>query len=243
MTQFFAANGQPFTDRDAAEYKAGKMSLESGEHFEIVPVDGGYAVQPSDTVSALPVVPAGAANDGPAATNARSTDQLKPFVHVIRPAWRSQIASFFVVGLGVLLMIAPTWPIALFSMEAMYEVNEAMPGIWQDISLLGFALAAIGLVVAGFRRYWRKSILTNTSLTQSTGILLFKQNSIIDLSRVHVVQVKKPNLLHMMLNLGTVELSTPGSSGEDASIVDVVAPTKLADFVRRLMQDVNVNPL
>jgi len=47
-----------------------------------------------------------------------------------------------------------------------------------------------------------------------------------------VVDVRQPNILYMLLNLGTVELSTPGSSGADVAIVDVVAPRRLAAFVR-----------
>ncbi|MEL6963719.1 MAG: PH domain-containing protein [Pseudomonadota bacterium] len=215
------------------------MSLESGEHFEVVSIEGGFAVQPADTDVSQSL--------NPTSLDAGETEKTKrgrtaPFVHVIRPAWRSQVASFFVVGIGFLLMIAPTWPIALFSMEAMYQINESMPGIWQDISFLGFALVLVGLIVAWFRRYWRKSILTNTSLTQSTGIMFFRSTSVIELRNVHVVQVNKPNLVHMLLNLGTVELSTPGSAADDASIVDVVSPQKLADFVRRLMHDVHVKP-
>ncbi|MEM6483896.1 MAG: PH domain-containing protein [Pseudomonadota bacterium] len=240
MTQFLAANGQPFTDMDAAEYKAGKMSLESGEQFEVVPVEGGFAVQPADTVTSLPVLPGAIAPAGP--MSSRSGSKSPPFVRVIRPAWRSQVVSFFVVVIGAFLMAAPTWPIALFSMDAMYQVNESMPGLWQDIQFLGFALVLIGVAVGLFRRYWRKSILTNSSLTQSTGLLLFKNTSVIELRNVHVVQVNKPNLIHMLLNLGTVELSTPGSAADDASIVDVAAPQKLAEFVRRLMQDVHVKP-
>lgn len=45
MTQYFANTGLPFTDRDAAELKAERMTEESGIAFDVVTVDGGYALE------------------------------------------------------------------------------------------------------------------------------------------------------------------------------------------------------
>ena len=222
MAQYLAANGLPFTDHDAAEHKAARMSSESGDVFQVVDVDGGYAVEADSTVAPPPA---------PAPTE-REEPEEKSFVFSMRPAWRAQLAGFFLMSLGVLLVIAPTWPIAIISMDAMYELDGRLPGIWDDIQLGGFALVLIGIGVTLWRRYWQKSVITNNDVSQSVGVLFMNSVSQIDLANVHIVDVKRPNLAHMLLNLGTVELSTPGSSGADVAIVDVVAPKKCAAYIR-----------
>tara|TARA_R110000782_G_scaffold49034_3_gene106827 strand:+ start:2010 stop:2771 length:762 start_codon:yes stop_codon:yes gene_type:complete len=237
MTLYLAAGGQPFSDPDAAAFKADRMHKESGGQFQVVPIDGGYAVEPQ------PLTDAGFGNtDDRAPATARqgfaasSIDQTvqteKPFVFTLRPAWRAQLGGFCFMLIGGLLVIAPTWPVALFSADAVYAINNRFPAIWDDIALSGFAFCLIGIVVVLVRRYWQKSVITNNGVMQSVGILIFSHVSHIDMANVHVVDIRKPNLAHILLNLGTVELSTPGSAGADVAIVDVVSPKRLATFIR-----------
>jgi len=245
MTLYLAANGQPFTDPDAAAFKADRMSSESGGRFRVVSIEGGYAVEPEHAANNLlgtgddPAQEAArddieAVPDGPgkSATTDPTAQAERPFFLTLRPAWRAQLVGFFLIFLGGTLVIAPTWPIALFSAHAVIALNHRFPGAWDDIALGGLALCFIGIFVALLRRYWRKSVISNDGVMQSVGILIFSHVSHIDMANVHVVDVRRPNLLHILLNLGTVELSTPGSAGADVAIVDVVAPKKLAAFIR-----------
>lgn len=245
MTLYLAANGQPFTDPDAAAFKADRMSAESGGRFHVVSFEGGYAVEPEhtantalsngddpaqvaarDDIQALPDNPAKEVTPDPTAQTER------PFFVTLRPAWRAQLVGFFLIFLGSILVIAPTWPVALFSADAVIALNHRLPGVWDDVALGGLALCLIGIFVVLLQRYWRKSVISNDGVMQSVGILIFSHVSHIDMANVHVVDVRRPNLLHILLNLGTVELSTPGSAGADVAIVDVVAPIKLAAFIR-----------
>ncbi|NNE61815.1 MAG: hypothetical protein HKN35_13040, partial [Woeseia sp.] len=245
MTLYFAAGGQPFSDPDAAAFKADRMHEESGGQFQVVPIDGGYAVEPQpltdadlgNTVDRAPATACqGLASSPSAQRNDASIDQTvqteKPFVFTLRPAWRAQLGGFCFMLIGGLLVIAPTWPIALFSADVVYAINNRFPATWDDIALSGFAFFLIGIVVVLVRRYWQKSVITNDSVMQSVGILIFSHVSHIDMANVHVVDIRKPNLAHILLNLGTVELSTPGSAGADVAIVDVVSPKRLATFIR-----------
>lgn len=245
MTLYLAANGQPFTDPDAAAFKADRMSAESGGRFHVVSFEGGYAVEPERPANTVrgngddPVQVAARDDieDLPHdTTNAASTDSVAhaelPFFVTLRPAWRAQLVGFFLIFLGGILVIAPTRPVAVFSADAVIALNHRFPGVWDDIALGGLALCFIGVFVVLLRRYWRKSVISNDGVMQSVGILIFSHVSHIDMANVHVVDVRRPNLLHILLNLGTVELSTPGSAGADVAIVDVVAPKKLAAFIR-----------
>ncbi|MDA0821854.1 MAG: hypothetical protein O3C28_05455 [Proteobacteria bacterium] len=245
MTLYLAAGGQPFSDPDAAAFKADRMHKESGGQFQVVPIDGGYAVEPrrltdtglGNTVDRAPatarqgfaVSPSDQRND---ASIDQTVQTEKPFVFTLRPAWRAQLSGFCFMLIGGLLVVAPTWPVALFSADAVYAINNRFPAIWDDIALSGFAFCLIGIVVVLVRRYWQKSVITNDGVMQSVGILIFSHVSHINMANVHVVDIRKPNLAHILLNLGTVELSTPGSAGADVAIVDVVSPKRLATFIR-----------
>jgi hypothetical protein len=239
MTQYLADTGLPFTDRDAAEFKAERMSEESGVAFDVVVVDDGYALEPSptdievceDTAIFLEEalldyaeVPDGAIGDE------------RAFVLPLRPAWRAQYVGFSVMLLGLLLVIAPTWPIALFSTEMVTAVNTQFPNLWDDIVLLGIALLLYGTGAVFWQRFYQHSVITYLGVTQSVGIVFNRHVSEISWSNIHVIDVKQPHLVHMLLNFGTVELSTPGSSGADVAIVDVVAPRRLATFIREQME-------
>lgn len=245
MTLYLAAGGQPFSDPDAAAFKADRMHQESGGQFQVVAIDGGYAVEPQPLTDGC----LGKIDDRAPATgrhgiaaspsdlrNNASLDQTaqteEPFIFTLRPAWRAQLGGFCFMLIGSLLVVAPTWPIALFSEEAVYAINSRFPAIWDNVALSGFAFCLIGIVVVLVRRYWQKSVITNDSVMQSVGILIFSHVSHIDMANVHVVDMRKPNLAHILLNLGTVELSTPGSAGADVAIVDVVSPKRLATFIR-----------
>lgn len=230
MTHYLAANGHPFTDQDAASVKAERMSAESGEPFDVIAVEGGFVIESS--VATAPGPPGLALPTNHAAQAV--VDQ--PFVVSLRPAWRAQIIGFFVGFLGMLLLIAPTWPIALFSMGAVVSVNERMPGLWDDIALLGIALFVIGLGTVLWRRYYQKSVITNQGVMQSVGIIISRRVSQVAMTNIHVVDVKQPNLIYMLMNLGTIELSTPGSSGADVAIVDVVSPKRVAAFIRERIE-------
>ena len=245
MTLYLAANGQPFTDPDAAAFKADRMSAESGGRFRVVSFEGGYAVEPEHAASNLlgkgddPAQVAArddieALADGPVetATTDPTAQAEQSFFLTLRPAWRAQLVGFFLIFFGGILMIAPAWPVTLFSADAVVTLNHRFPGVWDDVALGGLALCFIGIFVVLLRRYWRKSVISNDGVMQSVGILIFSHVSHIDMANVHVVDVRRPNLLHILLNLGTVELSTPGSAGADVAIVDVAAPKKLAAFIR-----------
>lgn len=134
--------------------------------------------------------------------------------------------------IGATLIVAPTWPVALFSADSVFAINTRFPAAWDYISLTGFASCLVGIVTVLVRRYWQKSVITNDGVMQSVGILIFSHVSHIDMANVHVVDIRKPNLAHILLNLGTVELSTPGSAGADVAIVDVVSPKRVARFIR-----------
>ena len=237
MTLYLAAGGQPFSDPDAAAFKAERMHEESGGQFQVVTIDGGYAVEPqrlsdTDLGNADDRAPA-TVRQGFAASSIDQTAQTEqPFMFTLRPAWRAQLGGFCFMLIGGLLVVAPTWPVALFSADAVYAINNRFPAIWDDIALSGFAFCLIGMVVVLVRRYWQKSVITNDGVMQSVGILIFSHVSHIDMANVHVVDIRKPNLVHILLNLGTVELSTPGSAGADVAIVDVVSPKRLATFIR-----------
>ena len=238
MTQYLADTGLPFTDRDAAEFKAERMSEESGVAFDVVVVDGGYALEPfpgdlearADAVAFLDE----ALQQHAQAPDDNGVDEYS-FVLSLRPAWRAQYAGFSVMLLGLLLMIAPTWPIALFSMEAVSTINGRFPSLWDDIALLGIALALFGAGTVLWRRFYQHSVVTYLRVMQSVGIVFNRHVSEISMANIHVVNVKQPHLVHMLLNIGTVELSTPGSSGADVAIVDVAAPRRIATFVRELV--------
>ena len=245
MTLYLAANGQPFTDPDAATFKADRMSSESGGRFRVVSFEGGYAVEPEHAASnllgsAYHPAQVAARDDIEALANSPGTTAItdptslaeRPFFLTLRPAWRAQLVGFFLIFFGGILMIAPTWPVTLFSADAVVALNHRFPGVWDDVALGGLALCFIGIFVVLLRRYWRKSVISNDGVMQSVGILIFSHVSHIDMANVHVVDVRRPNLLHILLNLGTVELSTPGSAGADVAIVDVAAPKKLAAFIR-----------
>lgn len=245
MMLYLAADGQPFSDPDAAAFKSDLMHKETGGQFQVVPIDGGYAVEPqpltdaglADTDDRAPAIARQSFAASPSdLRNDASIDQTaqteKPFIFTLRPAWRAQLGGFCFMLIGGLLVIAPTWPVALFSADAVYAINNRFPAIWDDIALGGFAFSLIGIVVVLVRRYWQKSVITNDGVMQSVGILIFSHVSHIDMANVHVVDIRKPNLAHILLNLGTVELSTPGSAGADVAIVDVVSPKRLATFIR-----------
>ncbi|MEX2258540.1 MAG: hypothetical protein WD672_07505 [Woeseia sp.] len=245
MTLYLAAGGQPFSDPDAAAFKAERMHEESGGLFQVIPIEGGYAVEPQRLTDAGPgntdarapstghqglaTSPSERRND---ASMEHAAQTEKPFVFTLRPAWRAQLGGFCLMLIGALLVVAPTWPVALFSADAVYAINNRFPVVWDNIALSGFAFCLIGIVLVLARRYWQKSVITNDGVMQSVGILIFSHVSHIDMANVHVVDIRKPNLAHILLNLGTVELSTPGSAGADVAIVDVVSPKRLATFIR-----------
>lgn len=232
MTQYLAANGLPFTDRDAAEFKAQRMRDESGAAFEIITVEGGFAIEdcPADVAAQTSNRLETAPQNEPAMDRSATVEQ--PFVVSLRPAWRAQFMGLFLTLLGLVLMIAPTWPVASFSSDAVYAVNSRIPGLWEQIRLIGIAIVVTGIGMTLWRRYYQHSVITNVGVMQSVGILFNRHISEIDMANIHVVDVKQPHLVHMLMNLGTVELSTPGSSGADVAIVDVVAPRRVAAFVR-----------
>ncbi|MBT8427496.1 MAG: hypothetical protein KJO02_05650, partial [Erythrobacter sp.] len=106
MTLYLAANGHPFTDPDAAAFKADRMSAESGGRFHVVSFEGGYAVEPEhaasnvlgnrddpaqvaapDDIEALPHDTVKEATPGPTAQAER------PFFVTLRPAWRAQLVG------------------------------------------------------------------------------------------------------------------------------------------------------
>lgn len=237
MTQYLADTGLPFTDRDAAELKAERMLAESGVAIDVVVVDGGYALEPlptdtepgEDTEILLQEALLNYAEvpDDPDA----DADALA-FELTLRPAWRAQYAGFSLMLLGLLLVIAPTWPIALFSAEAVATVNAQLPSLWDLVVQLGFAVALVGAGALLWQRYYQHSIVACLGVMQSVGIIFNRNVSEISWANVQVIDVKQPHLMHMLLNFGTVELSTPGSSGADVAIVDVAAPRRLAAFIR-----------
>lgn len=235
MTHYLAANGLPFTDRDAAEIKAHRMHAESGARFEIVKVEGGFAVEcdPDDHAAFVDAATwlDEALCEGAQRSDTSNTNEAT-FVISLRPAWRAQLVGFVLMLLGAVLVIAPTWPIALFSMETVYAMNERMPYLWDDITLLGLATILVGAVTTLWKRYYQHSVITDVAVMQSVGILFHRHVSEINMANIHVVDVKQPSLFHMLLNFGTVELSTPGSDGADVAIVDVVSPRRIAAFVR-----------
>lgn len=241
VTRYLAANGRPFSDPDAATFKANRMSEESGDDFHVVEIGGGYAVEPRQTTStasgngADQQQVAASSNDIIDEATINQTAAAGSFIVTLRPAWRAQVLGFLMILLGAVLVIAPTWPIALFSTEAVYAVNGSLPGLWDDITLLGFLITLIGLGTILWKRYYQHSVITNVRVMQSVGILFNRHVSEIDMANIHVVDVKQPNLLHMILNIGTVELSTPGSGGADVAIVDIVSPRRVAAFVRGLV--------
>jgi membrane protein YdbS with pleckstrin-like domain len=235
MAYYLAADGSPFTDRDAAEFKAERMSAEAGSCFEVIAVDGGFAVanhasdcDESAETSKTSAEPVQSLLSSPEQGN----EVVQPFVLSLRPAWRAQFAGILMMILGALLFIAPAWPLALVPIETLDSVNAQWPRLWDDIALLGMVLFTFGLTRTLWRRYYQRSVITNDGVMQSVGIIFNRRLSEVDMSNVHVVDVRQPHILHMLLNLGTVELSTPGSSGADVAIVDVVAPRRLAAFVR-----------
>lgn len=235
MAHYLATDGSPFTDRDAAEFKAERMSVESGSCFEVVAVTGGFAVanRASDcNESGEASIPSVEPAQVVVSSAERSDEVVQPFVLSLRPAWRAQFAGLLMMMLGALLFIAPTWPLAIISVETLDSVNAQWPRLWDDAVLLGVALLIFGLIRTLWGRYYQRSVITNEGVMQSVGIIFNRRLSEVDMNNVHVVDVRQPNILYMLLNLGTVELSTPGSSGADVAIVDVVAPRRLAAFVR-----------
>ena len=234
MTQYLAANGLPFSDRDAAEFKAQRVRDESGAAFEIVTVEGGFVVEDCPVDLAAHCKASNCMQTAPQNEPAmdRSATVEQPFVLSLRPAWRAQFVGLFLTLLGLVLMIAPAWPVAWFSSDAVYAINSRIPGLWDQIRLIGVAIVVTGIGMTLWRRYYQRSVITNVGVMQSVGILFNRHISEIDMANIHVVNVKQPHLVHMLMNLGTVELSTPGSSGADVAIVDVVAPRRVAAFVR-----------
>jgi len=237
MTQYLADTGLPFTNRDAAQLKADRMFAESGVAIDVVFVDGGYALEPlpadsepcEDTEILLQEALLNYA-EVPDDLDA-DTDALA-FVLKLRPALRAQYAGFSLMLLGLLLVISPTWPIALFSAEAVATVDAQLPSLWDLVVQLGIAVALFGAGAVLWQRYYQHSTIACLGVMQSVGINFNRHVSEISWANVQVIGVKQPHILHMLLNFGTVEHSTPGSSGADVAIVDVVAPRRLAAFVR-----------
>ena len=241
MAHYLATDGSPFTDRDAAAFKAERMSIESGSCFEVVAITGGFAVanrtSDRDKSDESPVpsersVPMDASSAEP------GNNVVQPFVISLRPAWRAQFAGILMLLLGALLFISPDWPIAAVSVEAMDAINAQLPRLWDDLALFGMTLFVFGLIRIVWKRYYQRSVITHEGVMQSVGIIFNRRLSEVDMSNIHVVDVRQPNILYMLLNVGTVELSTPGSSGADVAIVDIAAPRRLAAFIRGQVNDV-----
>ncbi len=69
---YLAANGKPFSDPSAADAKALLLGTEIGKQFEVVSVEGGYAVRLISSVM---------------------TNNFHPII--LRPSYRGQIGSLF----------------------------------------------------------------------------------------------------------------------------------------------------
>lgn len=237
MNQYLADTGLPFTDRDAAQLKADTMFEESGIPMGVIAVSGGFALEPlpvgtepdEDTEILLQEALLDYAR---VPDDVDAADEALAFVMTLRPAWRAQYTGFSLMLLGLLLMIAPTWPIAVFSAEAVATVNAQWPSLWELNVQLGVALALVGVGAVLWRRYYQHSVIGCLGAMQSVGIIFNRHVSEIAWTHVQVIDVKQPHLLNMLLNFGTVELSTPGSSGADVAIVNVAAPRRLAAFIR-----------
>ncbi len=237
-----AANGKPFTDYDAADYKRSILSAELGEPCSIINhPDGGYAVLPfatdllTDTESAtdkqqftqspldglLAETTAGLSKDYQSQSKFNNNESNYPSVFILHPAPRAFLGNHLSAAIGVLLMLQPH---LAFSIIGLNTPDNPSVGAF-TLALFSFIGLVLALISLG-RFLWiyaaNRYEFTANAIASVYGIVS-RKSARIAIQHIRSVDVHQ-SILERMLGVGTVKLASGGTDTHEVTLRHIAAP-------------------
>lgn len=239
---FVAAHGKPFTDRDAAEFKARTLTAELSEPFEAVPhPDGGYVVQPAgplpirsppDPENPWRLTQATPANPLPREeTGAGNKPQPAFATLTLRPAWRGFWHLFLAAGMGLWFALVPDAVLDALAVLPDVLQGQALQAATGLVRFFGLGVFSTALACVSFRRLSAHYLATADALQSRYGIV---SRTVVTAMYAHVFSVDvRQGVIDRLLDVGTVEVSTAATNDSDVSFRGVARPMALAQEISR----------
>jgi len=215
------ANGQPFSDRDAATAMQAVLAAEIGPHacVEVIPhPDGGYAVRYSGP---------------PQPSAAKSSGRAPPYPEYfrLRPALRASVDLMLVASLGLLMLLGPgrflSW--VGLALPAPHALSVAVLLITQAAGLILVIHGVSGVLFRWLSTDYHVDShgVSSVSWELHNGRLR-RMWTHASLSDVRVVRSQQ-SPLERLLGIGTVTLLLSDGPRLEVSLLDVAAPRRLRD--------------
>ena len=251
----------PFSDTDAAFHKARRMQTETGETFAVQQVAGGYVVIPQFSAELAPDTDERHPKNVSRTTKSNLFDKniedltnsdfpedhpihkrgIKPFKALAKPnkkhrqSYRSQLLLAMIGLLGVVAFFYPVRVLSLlFDETDLADIATIIP---EDMFIQIFAYTAGLLTLIAFgrilwTRLYYRYVLSNKYAHRTEG-LLKKDQTRIYYQNIRTVEVQQ-GLIGMLLNYGTVELSTAGSDGSEIVFENVANPELMQSVIEHM---------
>jgi len=244
-----AADGQPFSDFDSANYKADQMHQQTGDIFFVCALGSSSYVVLAQSSAGAPADPDQAeASDASTSSSFRDipVDQLTledfPDTHPVhkcglarykrymkkdfkfKPAYRSMWPLLVVAGIGTLVYLLPVHVISLLPQDV---INNILSSISPEKFTLGVAYlgAALGVFASGkilVQRHIHRYTLHPGFAKYEYGILK-RESSKIAYNNISNYEVNQ-SVLGRLLNYGDMELASPGTNDSEIKMINVFAP-------------------
>lgn len=253
-----APGNVPFSDPDAAFHKARRMQSETGDSFAVQPVAGGFVVIPRHSVDLggdTDERPAEAISRTTASNMFdKNIEDLTiadfPEDHLVhkrgvksfkalakrnkkhRQSYRSQLLLAMVGLLGVATYFYPVKALSLLFDEAEFADIAAIIPEGVFIQVFAYIAGLVALIAFGrilWTRLYYRYVLSNKYAHRTEG-LLKKDQTRIYYQNIRTVEVQQ-GLIGMLLNYGTVELSTAGSDGSEIVFENVANPELMQSVI------------
>lgn len=243
-------DGKPFSDWEAANYKADAMTSQVGDRFIVQAIAKDAFVVVPELASAT-----GSAQTRRALQDDESDDRaylqipidqltLADFppdhpVHrcglaryrrylkknfKFKPAYRSMLPLLIIIPLGVLTYFYPVSTLNFLPPDVLSNIISSVPPekLAAGTSIFGGLLAAFAFGRVVWQRNFRRYMLMPGFAKYEEGILKRKSTKIAYLNIVNY-DVKQ-SVIGRLMNFGTIELSSAGSDGSEIEMHNVLAP-------------------
>jgi len=207
-----AADGKPFTEPAAAQIKAETLSRELGGQYQVYRhPQGGYYVSKRVEVDLPPCADAATI--------------------VTYPALRSFVKELLLLATGMLVFAWPQGSIA-WAEALLARTGLSAPGVYQVVAVLSWVIhyaAAVvvlwALLAILFSMLANRYVLTAEYVESQYGIIA-RRTARVELGAIRTINLKQ-GIIDRLLNTGTLQFSSAGTSGVDVVFARVASPRDL----------------